>query len=193
MVGEEVARMRDEMSDKSLKGHYMGGVKGHLKRQIIYSRQAGKGGCVKTYQGLLVSQSLPLRRICSHWHAVTDPRITTLDTPAFPVVWTTPYTPSLLYRHARAHTHLTTGQINKETFSHSPQHANTLVRLRKPENTDNVLLQQVPLQMIQRLRAIHSLCRTNRRRSQTGGQSRAKPSAEAVRDAALSFIRTADT
>lgn len=74
--------------------------KRHLKRQI--GQQTGmqvKEDLGKTYQGLLVSQSLPLRRICSHWHAVTDPKITSLDTPTFPMAWATPYI------HTHIHTH----------------------------------------------------------------------------------------
>lgn len=37
-----------------------------------------------TDHGLLVSQSLPLRRICGHWHTVTDPKINRLSVLAFP-------------------------------------------------------------------------------------------------------------
>lgn len=63
------------------------------------------------------------------------------------------------------------------------------------KNTDEVLPERALLQMIQRLQAIQLHCGTDRRtdRNQTGRQSRVKPSDEAVKDAALSFIRTADT
>lgn len=37
-----------------------------------------------TDQGLLISKSLPLRRICGHWHTVTYPKINCLSVLAFP-------------------------------------------------------------------------------------------------------------
>lgn len=133
---------------------------------INKNNQAGKGRLKNnTYQGLLVSQSLPLRCICSHWRAVTNPKITSLDTPAFPVALATPYT--LICIHALR-------QVKdiwkKCLFLWSPV---GLVSNTPVGKSGSLKHRWDPFlnQMIQRLRVVQLHCRTDRNQTDKAEQS----------------------
>lgn len=107
----------------------------HNTKEKPHRRRNGRKVSV-TDQGLLISQSLPLRRICGHWHTVTYPKINRLSVLAFPpwggtdwghtqVLSLTLSLTHTVFLASRAHRHLSL----THTPSHVVQHSSPVAQL----------------------------------------------------------------